>query len=134
MANRKIFASGSVDVIDDEWPFDATRCAYRINGEAVVGEQQPSALISWSDCCGGEVRVELDLQAMALSSGDIKVLGQARLYEGTSCNTQDLEDKKDIDFLVPANKMTQFNLQLESQGPGGGDKADIKINFANFPA
>ena len=131
--NRRIVVTGTVEIVDDEI-FENERCNHAVSGNVIIGEGQPSSLIRFSQCCGGEVRVEVDLNAAATSKGEVKVTGSAKLFEGASCETTDLEDEESIDFLVPVNDMAPFQIKLLSEGVGGGDNAKIRLNFANFPA
>jgi hypothetical protein len=82
-------------------------------------------------CVGGEVRFEIDLDAEYLSDGGARIRGEARLLEGTSCSTTDLEDDQQIDILVPKDGVATVNINLRSSGTGGGDFAKGRITFTN---
>jgi hypothetical protein len=138
MANR--FLSGHVRIAgtDDESIFesdehiDATRAV-----QTVVGTDQPAVHLSIEPVrWGGECRVELDLTAVTVGNGDVQISGTAKLFEGTSENTTDMEEQKDFNFLVPRNttintEAAQHNVQLSSDGWGGGDHAEIGAVFTN---
>ncbi|MFO1106850.1 MAG: hypothetical protein U1E34_12170 [Amaricoccus sp.] len=50
---------------------------------------------------GGEMRVELPIVVQIRASGDAKAPGTAKLYEGTSEETDDLDGTLDVDFPIP---------------------------------
>src|SRR4051812_37997338 len=50
---------------------------------------------------GGEVRIEVPLTAEAQADGTVQLSGAAKLYEGTSERTSDLDDEKRVVFKVP---------------------------------
>jgi hypothetical protein len=109
--SRIIVVMGSVDVNDD----DATEnewCHYVVSNNAIVAEEQPSALLQINKVCGGDVRIEIDLSAIALHNGDVKLAVTAKLFEGVAgTTTDDLDDHKNIDLLVPANQTSAFQNQ-----------------------
>jgi hypothetical protein len=85
---------------------------------------------------GGECRVEIQVNARIVGGGAIQVEGQARLYEGDSESNMDLEDTKQVAFLVPRNtknnlRATRHFVQLVNAGLGGGDHAEITFDFYN---
>jgi len=51
---------------------------------------------------GGEIRVEIDIIAWVDATDAIKIEGEARLYEGTSEDTTDLDGKLPILATIPA--------------------------------
>lgn len=81
---------------------------------------------------GGEVRVELEITAHAEADGVARILGKAKLFEGTTEDSDDLEDEKDVTFLVPkGGKPQEYHIDLKSRGVGGGDSASITIVATN---
>jgi hypothetical protein len=131
--SRIIVVMGSVDVNDD----DATEnewCHYVVSNNVIVGEEQRSPLLQISKVCGGDVRIEIDLSAIALNNGDAQVSGTAKLFEGKNgATTDDLDDHKNIDFLLPANQPFPFQIKLKNHELGQDDSAEIKLSFSNYP-
>ena len=99
----------------------------------VLDVGQPAAAIDVPDVrWGGECRVELRLMARALEKGAVQVEGVARLFEGASEDTDDLEDEKTVTFQVPKGGVpVHHQIQLRSTGAGGGDHAEIRISLTN---
>jgi hypothetical protein len=86
---------------------------------------------------GGECRVEIDVDASLIVGEQILIKGRAKLFEGTSEETDDLEDEKEIKFFVPKNtksnrEPTVYKVKLASTGIGGGDSATIVFKCSNL--
>lgn len=81
---------------------------------------------------GGEVRVEVDLSVQIVKGTTAQVGGKARLYEGTSDDTDDLEESKEFVFLVPkGGDPKEYFVELRNRGFGGGDSASITLVATN---
>jgi len=129
---RRIVMNGSVRIVDDEW-FSDEVCTASFSRTADVNESNPSEFLEYSKGCGGEVRAELHLDAQAMNNGDVRMTGNAYLYEGTSENTTDLDAQKAVNFLVPANNFKTHVIRLVNNETFGGDTVDFKLIVANFP-
>jgi hypothetical protein len=123
---------------DETWPFkDEKVSTSRVIQGVYLEPNQPAvnleiASVKW----GGECRVEIEITARLVIGDQIQIEGNARLFEGISVNTGDLEDEKRVDFLVPRTTKNQPNpayhtMQLVSKGFGGGDHAEISFSFTN---
>ncbi|MBW4455284.1 MAG: hypothetical protein KME55_22645 [Nostoc indistinguendum CM1-VF10] len=81
---------------------------------------------------GGEVRVELEITAQAEADGVAKILGKAKLFEGASDDTDDLEEEQNVSFVIPkGGRPHEHHIELRSRGFGGGDSASITIVATN---
>jgi hypothetical protein len=78
---------------------------------------------------GGEVRVELMLTAEAKADGAVLVSGAAKLYEGISENTSDLDAEQRIAFAVPKGGAPA--VQHVFVGKPRKDRAEILICLTN---
>lgn len=123
---------------DESWPFDdeIVSTTRPVNGVYLDINQPAVGLniepVRW----GGECRVEIQLTARVVEGEQIRIEGDVKLFEGTSENTQDLEEEKRVDFLVPKTTRNQplparYDVQLNSRGIGGGDHAEISFSFTN---
>ena len=112
--------------VDDEWGSDEYGELDRDIDIHVRLEKQELRIpyLRW----GGECRVELDLAAQLLNKDTVGISGSAALFEGTSEDTNDLEDIKQIQLIVSRAGMNE-SFRLENRGTGGGDYADIFLNF-----
>ena len=62
----------------------------------------------------------------------VQIEGNAKLFEGTSEGSSDLEDEKVVNFTVPRGGVAaHHNVQLRTTEVGGGDHAEIGISFTN---
>jgi hypothetical protein len=98
--------------------------------EAIVSADSPQPLMHMQKGVGGEVRVELDLSAQALSNGNVRVLTDAKLFEGTSEQTSDLDGERTQEIVVLKNKAAALHIDIANDDEGG-DHAEIDVNFAN---
>ena len=85
---------------------------------------------------GGECRVEVYLAARLVTPGEVEMRVMAKLFEGTSESTNDLEDQKVRTFRLsyPYAKGQQGSsvsrvIELRNTETGGGDTATINVNF-----
>lgn len=86
---------------------------------------------------GGECRVEVYLAARLVKPGEVEMRVMAKLFEGTSESTNDLEDQKVRTFRLsyPYTKGQQGPnvsrvIELRNTETGGGDTATINVNFS----
>ena len=130
-----IFINGTDD---ESWPFDDEKVSTSRAIEGVYLDiSQPAVRLDvhpvrW----GGECRVEIQLDARVVDGDQIQIEGNVKLFEGTSEDSEDLEEEKRVEFLVRKTTRTRpdpahFNVQLSSRGIGGGDHAEISFSFTN---
>jgi hypothetical protein len=132
---RRLSGLVIIDGLDHEsWPDSDEPLAqqsFPINGW-ILDENQPAQPfniqpIRW----GGECRVECDVTAKVIGTGQIQISGHARFYEGASEDTDDLEDERYFDFLVPKGGIPlNFPVNL-SNWEEGGDYANIHFSLTN---
>jgi hypothetical protein len=129
--NRLIIVSGTARITDDEI-FDDEHATLTMDKQCAVTQDNPTCVFpKFLACAGGEVRVEIDLNATLRSNNSVDITGSAQLFEGTSCNTTDREDSESISASIAAGSARTWEGQLLSTGVGGGDKADIKFTVEN---
>lgn len=122
---------------DENWPFDNEHVEQTRSVQTVLDIDQAAQVVNIEPVrWGGECRVELGLTARAVSDGQIQIEGSAKLFEGDNENTSDLEQEKTVNFLVPRttrnnSEPARHDVQLVSEGFGGGDHAEISMVFTN---
>jgi hypothetical protein len=131
---RRLAGTVRVDGTDDEnWPEtdEVVHKTYTIN--VVLDDSQPATALDIPDVkWGGECRVEVRVTARIVDGGRVQVEGKAMLFEGTSENTDDLEDQQTITMTVPrGGSPVHQTIQLRSSGPGGGDHAEVGFSLTN---
>jgi hypothetical protein len=131
---RRLVVSGSFYGYDDERSGHEELPASITEQKIILPQSSsPENVLNQVFKWGGEVRVELSLSGViANESGDIQVTGSAKLFEGTSEDTDDLEDEQEIKFLIPRGQDFSSPIHLDNSGLGGGDYADITLTFDNM--
>jgi hypothetical protein len=136
--SRNLTGIVTVRGTDDElWPWSDETVERTMPVGLVLDTDQPAAPLGLPHVrWGGECRVEVSVDARVVGNGGVQVQGTAKLFEGDSEDSQDLEDEKLVTFLVPRNTKnhttaTRYDVQLSSTGPGGGDHAEIAFSFMN---
>jgi hypothetical protein len=130
-----IFISGTDD---ERWPIKDEKVSIsRAIHSVYLDRSQPAVYldvepVKW----GGECRVEIQVEARVVDGDQIQIEGNVKLFEGISEDSEDLEEEKHVDFLVPKTTRSQpdpihFPVSLNSRGIGGGDHAEINFSFTN---
>lgn len=108
---RLIEASGTVEVLDDDW-FNNPRDKMAFLGHfARVGPHQKTATISWSHKVGGEVRGKVKINLEWQPDGDVK----ADVWMGLFQNG-DKEKDTSVSLVVPKDDGGRFTGELKSGG------------------
>ena len=131
---RRLAGTIIIDGTDDEfWPQRDEHTHRVFNVETILNIDQPASTINVPDVrWGDECRVELRLLAKLLDSNAVQIEGNAKLFEGTSENNDDLEDEQDFTFIVPtAGTPAFYRLQLKNTEAFGGDHAEIGLSLTN---
>ena len=130
MSRNQVTVTAFMYVVDDETFGSNEAGTAQMTRVAIVTDDQPSDVMHLEKGVGGEVRVELDLNAVALSNGDVRVEGDAKLYEGTSEQTMDLDGQRLFTVLVPRDRFVSRHVTIRNDAEGG-DFANIVLNFSN---
>jgi hypothetical protein len=128
---RHLTVTATMFITDDETFGSDERGSATQTVSAFLSGQLPQNLLHLEKGVGGEVRVELDLVAQATSNGDVLITGIAKLFEGTSENTTDLDGVRNFNALVPKNQFASFQVNIKNDDEGG-DHAEIFLNFTNL--
>lgn len=126
----KIFIKG----VDDEmWPSSDVHIHREFHREWILDTNTPAFVSEIPDVrWGGECRLEVDIIGKLLTRGRVEIEVEARFYEGTSEDTDDLADEKSITFAVPPNgSPVHRHIHLRNTEIGGGDSADVRLSFTN---
>jgi hypothetical protein len=128
--NRRLGGVIVIDGTDHEWllPNEYGHLESAVDQPLTAG-QGPIALRVPHLKFGGEVRIEVQLTAAAQANGEVQVSGAAKLYEGTSEQTSDLDDEKRITLTIPRGGTPV--VQRFSLGQRKGDSASILVCLTN---
>ncbi|MFT3973199.1 MAG: hypothetical protein QM699_07050 [Amaricoccus sp.] len=130
---RRVTVNAHMELTDDETFGSDEHNSGDKSGEVLVTSENPQEIINMVVKAGGEMRVELPISVQARASGDTKATGTAKLYEGTSEETDDLDGTLDVDFLIPRDGFISKEYTIRNTDEGG-DFAVIKLTASNFPA
>ncbi len=134
IVRRRVAASAHMEITDDETFGSNEHGAADNQTDGFVTNRFPRSLLVLTGKAGGEVRVELKLDASVLSpEGDISVNGTVKLFEGTSEESDDLDGTADINFAVPRDEVMNQIIHIRNANEGG-DFADIRLLVSNSAA
>lgn len=121
----------SMRIKDDEnWP-DSDEYANRsVSGTFLLDDSNPQRHILDIGRCGGEVRIEADFDFSRTTNGAVAIVGNLKLYEGTSENSGDLDGTESVNDSVAANRSTTLTKRVNNTAEGG-DWADITLTVRN---
>ncbi|QHI34935.1 hypothetical protein IMCC3317_02800 [Kordia antarctica] len=80
--------------------------------------------------CGGEVRIELKIKFTQNSNGSVSVKEYAKLFEGSSTNTSDLDGTASKSAVIAANQTKTVSFRVRNTDEGD-DYADITLLITN---
>jgi hypothetical protein len=131
---RRVVASAHMDITDDETFGSNEHGSADGQSDMFISNKQPRVFMKLIGKAGGEVRIELSLNASATTEGDIQISGDAKMFEGTSEESDDLDGTTPVNFTVPRDEIIP-NMPIHvSNQDEGGDFADITLTVSNFAA
>ncbi len=95
----------------------------------------PADTMTWRQCHGGEIRVELEVRATRLTDrpGWVRVTATGRLFEKTSCNNSDREDAETISFdVAPNTTSAEKVIHIVTSERRSEDYAKIYVQVHNY--
>ncbi|MEY4544940.1 MAG: hypothetical protein RL685_1135 [Pseudomonadota bacterium] len=135
---RRVTFSGEVEIVDDDTVDSDERGVFVFSQECLVDPFDREASFSYDRCVDDEVRLEIAVEC-SLSEFDnesVNVNFEARLFEGTTCLTDDRDGIQKRGIL--ANPICtngecgptalQFRIANDDEG---GDKAEIDVQIIN---
>lgn len=127
---RRVTVSATIDGVDDE-TFGSNEYGHaEFTRETILSDSQPQNVMKMQCKWGGECRVEFELTGQQLDSGNVRVSGIARLFEGTSEDTGDLDGESQFVFEVPKGQSVTNDQRVDNTDEGG-DYATIKMTVNN---
>lgn len=87
-----------------------------------------STLLTWRKGFRGEERVEIDIEGNLRADGMLAANINIRFYEGATEGTNELEDSKVVQTIVPVGQTSNFNVHLRNDED---DWATIRGSIGN---
>ncbi|PER84887.1 hypothetical protein CN498_23385 [Bacillus thuringiensis] len=139
MSNRFVSIAGAIQVQDYETFGPNEHASGNFSKVLFVGDTQPQAFATVPPpkiCAGGEIWPAFDLTVSRVNTaGDINISIDGKLYEGTSCDTTDLDGSNNTTFTVQAGTTISQNFTMWNTDEGNSDdKANITLTVSNNPA
>lgn len=99
------------------------------NGLLLLEASAPERQVLTVGKCGGEVRIELRVNYKQ-AVGGVQIRANAKLYEGTSENSNDLDGESNFDGFVPNGQSRPFDFRVDNTDEGG-DFATMRLVVSN---
>ena len=88
--------------------------------------------VAWTETMGGEIRVELVLKIDWRIDLSIDIAWHAKLFEGTSEDTSDLDGERSGTFNVPKDAVNTLSIAIwNTDEDEPQDRADITLDLTN---
>ncbi len=128
---RRLTITGSAFIVDDEFFEDETG-RLDINETRNLDPFNRRTEFQLNKCVGGEVRIEIDVRLrLEDDNSSVAVTGEARMYEGTSCSTDEREDSETFALNLAPGASQSVRIHLDNTEFAGGDTADIEFVVLN---
>jgi hypothetical protein len=134
---RDVYIAGTVSILDDEaegWPpfpedvYETFHIWEKIPLE-LNGTRNWEKRFSW--CVGAEVRAEMDIKLSLQDDLLLQTTVRTRLFEGTDCNTTDLEDSVQYYYLLSGTRY--YNIRLDNHELYSDDYVQFAFEVENGP-
>ncbi|MGG8497063.1 LGFP repeat-containing protein [Tenacibaculum sp. TC6] len=127
---NKVSYSSVMNIVDHE-TFGSNEKKTVINsGVFLLDKSKKTNSLFFVGKCGGEVRIELKIEFTQNSNGTLSIKESAKLFEGASTNSKDLDGtaSKSVTIGKNENKSVSFRVRNTDEG---GDYADIILQVSN---
>lgn len=128
--DHAVSISGVMDITDDE-VFSDERATVPFNATVVVGPNLGTTTYVAKGCAGGEVRVEVTVVVVHKPTVLAEIRPTIRLFEGTSCSSNDLDGSLTPARFTLANNGVATLTQTVRNTAEGGDKATVTLTVRN---
>ncbi len=135
--NRRMLVIDAVGTLEDDEAWSADETEDWLIGDALrVRPDMPQAHHLWrSPCTGDEVRATMEVTATLVGAdqASVIVIAVVRLYEGSTCGTDEREDSEWYEVLLGPGDGVEHDFSLENEPDlfGDGDKVDLHVTFWN---
>lgn len=128
---NKITYLSTISMLDDETFGSDERATATQSGIFMLDPTRTSSSLFFVGKCGGEMRIEVSANVVQnATNGNITVSGVAKLFEGTSESTNDLDGQRAFNQVISANTTGTIAFRVNNTDEGG-DFADISLRFTN---
>lgn len=97
----------------------------------VLSDHLPQNIVNFVSRWGGECRAEFNMVAQRMDNGEVRMVGDFLLYEGTSENTDDLDGVRHFEFIVPRSGSVPFTCHVRNDDEGDDDWGHVEVMVQN---
>ena len=133
MATRLLKLQGEIQAVDDDTFGDEEGHVLIFGERFVTSNDRPVKLESYELRVGGEVRAELDVHVSVRPSLTAEVTGLAKLFEGTTSSTTDLDSSSSFSFEIPPLGTETMTIILRNPELDSDDSATFTFSIENAP-
>ena len=127
---NKVNYSSVMNIVDHETFGSNERSRVSNSGVFLLDNSKKTNTLFFIGRCGGEVRIELTIEFKQNSNGILAIKESAKLYEGTSTNSRDLDGTASKTTSVGVNQSKTIVFKVRNTDEGG-DYADISLLVRN---
>ena len=131
MATRLLKLQGEIEAVDDDTFGDEKGHILIFGEKLVLADDRPTKLGSFELRVGGEVRAELDVHVSVRPSLTAEVTGLAKLFEGTSSSTSDLDASGSFSFEIAPFTTEPLTIILRNPELDSDDSATFAFSIEN---
>lgn len=117
-------------IVDHETFGSNERRTVKNSGLLLLDKSNKTDQLFFVGKCGGEVRIELTIKFKQNPSGSITINESAKLFEGTSTSTTDLDGRASKSMVVAKNQSKTLKFRVRNTDEGG-DYADMTLVVTN---
>ena len=127
---NKVNYNSIMNIVDDETFGADERIRVENEGIFLLEKTKKTNQLFFIGKCGGEVRVELTINFTQKSNGAITVYERAKLFEGSSTSSTDLDGTASKAITIAPNTTKTVNFKVRNTDEGG-DYANISLTIRN---
>lgn len=131
---RRVQIQLRIQTTDDEsWPWDDEHADTSYFREVLVQPWHSHEDVYISQQMGGEIRIEVRLYIDLNMDRSINVNLNAKMFEGSSEDTNDLDSEENFTgFRIGKDQTRSGSIRLYNGGAGGGDVSNISFTITNL--
>ncbi|MBI5571768.1 MAG: hypothetical protein HY914_17630 [Desulfomonile tiedjei] len=130
---RRVQMFAHITTTDDEWWRPDEHASKDYFEEVQVGQLNPQKAVYFEQRMGGEIRIELRLQIDWQAGGAIQVTPIAKMFQGPTDSTNDLDDEENaLPFIVPTDEQASGQIHLYNNEFWNGDTSVITFTAVNL--
>ena len=127
---RRLVAKALIEGIDQDlfWEEFGQASFWQIT---IFSQPEPQKILEMECRWGGECRVELQLTGRLQPDESVQISGEAKLFEGSSEDTTDLDGQIQFTEIVAPDETISSHRTVRNTEEGRADRAHITLKLSN---